>query len=186
MDDHTIVELYWARSENAIGETDKKYGTYCWQISYNILRNAHDAEECVNDTYLRVWNALPPQRPSVLRAFLARIVRNLSLDRWEQAHTQKRGGGQPAILLSELSDCIPAPGSVEQSLSDQALSEAISQWLRNQTTKNRVAFVRRYWYADSIRQIAKRLGLSESGAKSMLHRLRRSLKDHLEQEGIAI
>ena len=184
MDDTAIVELYWSRSEHAVEETDRKYGNYCWQISYNILHNAHDAEECVNDTWLRVWNAIPPQRPAVLRAFLARITRNLSLDRWEQLRAQKRGGGQAAALLSELADCIPAPVSPEQHLSDQAISQAVSQWLRVQTSRNRVAFVRRYWYADSISQVAKRLDLSESGTKSLLHRLRRSLKAHLEQEGI--
>ncbi|MBP3633656.1 MAG: sigma-70 family RNA polymerase sigma factor [Oscillospiraceae bacterium] len=186
MDDNAIVALYWARSEDAIEETNKKYGTYCWQVSYNILRNGHDADECVNDTWLRAWNALPPQRPSRLQAFLAKITRNLSLDRWEQSHTQKRGGGQTAILLSELSDCIPSSSSIDQTLSDQALSETICRWLRDQPQKSRVAFIRRYWYADSVHQVAKRIGLTESGTKSLLHRLRRNLKDYLEQEGIVL
>lgn len=186
MDDSAIVDLYWSRSEDAIWETSKKYGTYCWQISYNILRNAQDADECVNDTWLRTWNALPPKRPTILQAFLAKIVRNLSLDRWEQSHTKKRGGGQTAILLSELSDCIPSSVCVEQSMTDQALAETICHWLRTQPDKNRVAFVRRYWYADSVHQISKQLGLSESGTKSLLHRLRRGLKIHLEKEGIIL
>jgi len=184
MDDNAIVDLYWARSEDAILETDKKYGAYCRRVSYNILRDYSDAEECVNDTWLRAWNALPPQRPMRLQVFLARIARNLSLDRWEYAHTKKRGGGQTAVLLSELSDCIPAPGSVEQELDDRALPEAISCWLRQQPVKYRVAFIRRYWYADCVERVAKRLGMTESGTKSLLHRLRRSLKAHLEQEGI--
>lgn len=186
MDDNTIVDLYWARSEDAIAETNKKYGSYCWQVSYNILRNSHDADECVNDTWLRTWNALPPQRPARLQAFLAKIARNLSLDRWEQSHAKRRGGGQTFILLSELSDCIPASDSIEQTLTDQAVSTAISVWLKNQSPKNRAAFVRRYWYADSIHQAAKRLGLSESATKSLLHRLRRSLKVYLEEEGIVL
>ena len=186
MDDNAIVDLYWARSEDAIWETNRKYGAYCWQISYNILRNSQDADECVNDTWLRTWNALPPQRPTKFQIFLAKITRNLSLDRWEQAHAKKRGGGQTALLLSELSDCIPSANSVEQILDEQALSEAISKWLHLQPLKNRVAFIRRYWYADSTQQIAKRLAISESAAKSLLHRLRHSLKTYLEQEGIAI
>ena len=186
MDDNAIMDLYWARSEDAILETNRKYGSYCRQISYNILHNSQDADECVNDTWLRTWNALPPQRPTKFQIFLAKIVRNLSLDRWEQSHAKKRGGGQTAILLSELSDCIPSPDSTEQALSEQALAKAISQWLHIQPLRNRVAFVRRYWYADTTQQVAKRLAISESAAKSLLHRLRRSLKDHLEQEGITV
>ena len=186
MDDNAIVDLYWERSEEAIWETNRKYGAYCWQISYNILRNSQDADECVNDTWLRTWNALPPQRPTRFQIFLAKITRNLSLDRWEQSHAKKRGGGQTALLLSELSDCLPSPNDIEQILDERSLSEAISKWLHLQPLKNRVAFIRRYWYADSTQQVAKRLAISESAAKSLLHRLRHSLKVYLEQEGIAI
>ena len=184
MDDTAIVDLYWSRSEDAIVETDRKYGTYCWKIAYNILYNHQDADECVNDTWLRTWNAIPPQRPERFQAFLAKIVRNLSLDRWEQAHSKKRGGGQTAILLSELSDCIPASDSIEHAMANRALSVAISKWLRGLSLKNRVAFVRRYWYGDTIQLMAKRMGITESGIKSLLHRLRRDLKRYLEQEEI--
>ena len=184
MEDGQILDLFWARSEDAIAETDKKYGAYCYQVSYNILRNRQDADECVNDTWLRAWNAMPPHRPGKLQAFLGKLTRNLSLDRWDRMQAQKRGGGRTALLLSELTDCIPAPGGVEHTLEDAAVAEAIAAWLRKQPARNRVAFVRRYWYADSTTQVAKRLGLSEGGVKSLLHRLRGSLKSHLEQEGI--
>jgi len=186
MEDNQILDLYRARNPDAILQTDQKYGMYCRQISFRILRSREDAEECVNDTWLKTWNSIPPQQPHHLKAWLAKVTRNLSLDRWEQAQTLKRGGGRTTILLSELSDCIPSDSSVEQAMNDRALSAAISKWLRSQPPKNRVAFVRRYWYADSVSSVAKRVGLSEGGTKSLLHRLRNSLKTYLEQEGIAV
>lgn len=185
MEDHAIVDLYWSRSEDAIAETDKKYGPYCRQISYNILRSTYDADECVNDTWLRAWNAMPPQRPNHLKGFLAKLTRNLSLDRWDKAHAEKRGG-RTGLLLSELTDCIPDPHTMEQTLDDRAVSLAISKWLAQQKPRDRVVFVRRYFYADAINVVAKRAGLTEGGAKSLLHRLRSSLKRHLEQEGIVL
>ena len=186
MEDEQILDLYWDRNPDAILQTDQKYGPYCRQISYHILRSREDAEECVNDTWLKSWHSIPPARPSHLKAFLGKLTRNLSLDRWDQAQAQKRGGGRTKLLLSELSDCIPAADSIEKAMEDKAISAAISRWLRQQTPKNRVAFVRRYWYADSMQAVAKRLGLTEGGAKSLLHRLRGSLKRHLEQEGIVL
>lgn len=186
MDDSGILELYWARNQDAIAETDKKYGSYCRQISYNILRSTQDADECVNDTWLKAWNAMPPQRPQKLQAFLGKIVRNVSLDRWDRAQAGKRGSGRAALLLSELSECVPSPQTVERALDDAAITAAISAWLRQQTPKNRVAFVRRYWYADSTAQVARQVGLAEGGVKSLLHRLRESLRNHLEQEGIVL
>ena len=186
MEDHQILDLYRARNPDAILQTDRKYGMYCRQISLRILRNKEDAEECVNDTWLKTWNSIPPQCPHHLKAWLGKVTRNLSLDRWEQNRTLKRGGGRTTVLLSELSDCIPSGNSVEQAMNDKALSAAISKWLRSQTPKNRVAFVRRYWYADSLSSVAKRVGLTEGGTKSLLHRLRNSLKTHLEQEGIFV
>jgi len=186
MEDSAIVDLYWSRSEDAIEETDKKYGAYCRQVSYNILRSPQDADECVNDTWLRAWNAMPTQRPRYLKSFLAKLTRNLSLDRWDLAHAEKRGGGRTGLLLSELSECVPSPDTVEKELDDQAISAAIAKWLRQQKPRDRVAFVRRYFYADAINMVAKRVGLSENGAKSLLRRLRADLKTHLEQEGIAL
>lgn len=186
MDDTQILDLYWGRDPEAIRQTDQKYGSYCRQVSFQILRNNQDAEECVNDTWLKAWNAMPPHRPGKLQAFLAKLTRNLSLDRWERDRAQKRGGGRTALLLSELEECVPAAGTMEQALDDRAVSAAISAWLRKQTPRNRAAFLRRYWYADTTTQVAKRLGLSEGGAKSLLHRLRQSLKAYLEQEGIEV
>lgn len=186
MEDNQIVDLYWERNPDAILKTDEKYGLYCRQISYRILRSREDAEECVNDTWLKTWNSVPPTRPYHLKAFLGKLTRNLSLDRWDLLQAGKRGSGRTALLLSELSDCIPAAETVERTLEDKAISAAISQWLRNQQPKNRVAFVRRYWYADSVSTVAKQVGLTEGGTKALLHRLRKSLKTHLEQEGIAV
>lgn len=185
MEDQQILELYWARSEDAIAETHRKYAPYCYQVSYNILRSSQDADECVNDTWLRAWNAIPPQRPTRLQAYLARLTRNLSLDRLDQRHAEKRGG--PAgVLLSELSECVPSPETVERTLDDREISAAISAWLWKQPDKSRVAFVRRYFYADSLSQVARRVGLSEGGVKSLLHRQRESLRRYLKQEGISI
>ena len=186
MEDEQILDLYWARSETAITETDRKYGAYCRTVSYNILRSQEDAEECVNDTWLRAWHAMPPQRPGKLKAFLGKLTRNLSLDRWDMAHAEKRGGGRTGLLLSELSDCIPSPNTVERAMDDAAIADAISAWLRKQPHRQRVAFVRRYWYADSVTQVAQRLGLSEGATKSLLHRQRQSLRAYLEQEGVAL
>lgn len=186
MDDNAIIDLYWARSEDAITETDHKYGAYCRQIAYHILRDSQDADECVNDTWLRAWNSMPTQRPAKLQAFLAKLTRNLSLDRWDMAHAEKRGGGRTALLLSELSDCIPDSHTVEQALDDRAIADAISRWLKQQKPRDRMIFIRRYFYADAINAVAKRAGLTEGGTKSLLHRLRGSLKRHLEQEGIAL
>lgn len=186
MEDEQILDLYWTRSESAIAETDRKYGAYCRQVSFHILRSREDAEECVNDTWLRAWRAMPPHRPRLLKAFLGKLTRNLSLDRWDYAHAEKRGGGRTGLLLSELSDCIPSPDTLERTLEDSAIAGAISAWLWKQPQRQRVAFVRRYWYADSVTEVAKRLGISEGGAKSLLHRQRQSLKAHLEREGIAL
>lgn len=185
MEDQQIIDLYWARSQQAVVETERKYAPYCRQVAYQILRSAQDADECVNDTWLRAWNAIPPQRPVRLQAYLARLTRNLSLDRLDQRQAKKRGGSM-GVLLSELSECIPSPDTVERVMENREISHAISAWLRQQPERSRVAFVRRYFYADSLSQIARRVGLSEGGVKSLLHRQRGSLRQYLEQEGIAV
>lgn len=185
MEDARILDLYFARDQEAIRETDAKYGGYCHGISYRILNSHSDADECVNDTWLQTWNAVPPQRPQCLQAFLGRVVRNLSLDRWEFLRAKKRGGGRVEALLSELEGCIPAPlATPEEMLTEQAVGEAVSRWLEQQPRKNRVAFVRRYWYADSLAETAARIGCSQSAAKSLLHRMRGSLRTFLQQEGV--
>ena len=178
MEDAQIIDLYWARSEQAVQETDTKYG--------NILKNFEDSEECVSDTWLKAWNAMPPQRPSVLSAFLGRITRNLSLDRYKAAHAEKRGGDSFPAALDELSECVPARQNVEQTMDERELGAAIDRFLRTISEKQCSLFLRRYWYAESISQIAERFSMKENTVKSMLFRTREQLRVFLQKEGIAV
>ena len=184
MDDAMILDLYWSRSESAIHETAEKYGGYCSTIANNILRNQEDAEECVNDTYLRAWDAIPPQRPTVLRAFLGKITRNLSLNKYKEQRTQKRGGSEVDLLLSELEDCIPSGSDVEREFESSLIVPAINAYLQTLDSNNRIVFVRRYWYVESIQSISLRFQMSESKVKSMLFRTRKGLKAYLDSEGV--
>ena len=186
MEDHEIVNLYWARSEQAIQESDDKYGTFCRSIARNILRQEQDAEECVNDTWLKAWNAMPPQRPGILSAFFGRITRNLSLDRWRYSRAAKRGGPQVELALEELGECVPAPGAPEEHLEERETAALISQFLRTQPPLERSLFLRRYWYLDSVSVLAQRYHISESAVKSKLHRTRLRLKEVLLKEGVAV
>lgn len=186
MKDNEIIELYWKRNEAAITATADKYGSYCHTISYNILHNKEDAEECVNDTWLGAWKSLPPQRPNRLATYLGKITRNLSLDRFKQYNAEKRGRGQTELVLSELEDCIPAKTDVEQSVDEMALVESINQFLYAQPEQKRNIFIRRYWYLYPIRDIAETYGMGESKIASMLFRMRNELKLHLEKEGIML
>lgn len=129
MDDTKIIDLFWMRSESAISETANKYGSYCHLIAFRILHNDRDSEECVNDTWLGAWNAMPPKRPTVLSTFLGRITRNLSLDRWKQYNAKKRGSGEITVALEELQECIPAPVGVETTLDDMALADTLSRFI---------------------------------------------------------
>ena len=185
MNDAGIIDLYWQRSERAIPETENAYGPYCHTVAYNLLRNADDAEESVNDTWLAAWNAMPPERPSALRAWLGRITRNLSLDRWKAGRTQSRGAGMET-LLGELDECIPDHRGPEQAAEERVLAECVSAFLRGQTTDNRYIFLRRYWYGEDIAAIAKRLDCGESRVKSALFRTRKALRAFLEKEGITV
>ena len=148
MDDNDIIELFWQRSEDALTECGSKYGGYCRTVAKNILSNDGDADECVNDTWFRAWNAIPPARPPRLKAFLAKITRNLALDRYENAHAQKRGGGNVEIALEELAD-IPAPEA-----DSGEITKAINRFLRSESPENTDIFVKRYWFLQSIREIA--------------------------------
>ena len=186
MEDRQIIELYWDRREQAIVESDRKYGAYCRSISRRILAVEEDAEECVNDTWLHAWNAMPPQRPGVLSAFFGKLTRNLSLDRWRRNRAAKRGGSQVELALHELGDCLPAPGGPEQALDEKETGRVISQFLRTQPELDRTLFVRRYWHMESIFDLAVRFQLRESQVKSRLFRTRRRLKAALEKEGIAV
>jgi RNA polymerase sigma-70 factor (ECF subfamily) len=176
MQDGQIVELYFARKEEAIAATSAKYNSYCMQIAMNILHNREDSEECVNDTYLAAWNSIPPQRPEKLAAYLGRLTRNLSLNRYKSMNAARRGGGELALSLNELDECI-ADNSAEQNAEDTG--RLISEFLYTQHKETRQVFVRRYFYNDSLADIADRFGMSDSKVKSMLHRTRLALKAYL-------
>ena len=186
MDDSRIIELYWQRDERAIAESNTKYGQLCTRIAMNILDNAQDAEECVNDTYLKAWNAIPPARPIRLGAFLVRITRNLSLDRYRASHAAKRGEYLFEESLDELGECIPAGEHTRPDAEAEArrIGECITKFLARQTPDARDIFICRYFYADPIEKIARDFGFSESKVKSMLHRARQRLRKYLESEGI--
>lgn len=186
MDDERIVDLYWERSENAIAETSAKYGRYCKYIAYNILQNHEDSEECVNDTYMKAWAAMPSYRPSKLSAFLGKITRNLSLNRYKKSTTQKRGAGQIPLALDELQECLPSSSSVEKEMDDILLKDALNQFLSELDRENRIIFMQRYWYLCSIKEIAKEHHFTESKVKMILSRLRSQLKIFFEKEGIEI
>ncbi|MGI5894752.1 MAG: RNA polymerase sigma factor [Candidatus Merdivicinus sp.] len=186
MNDEQIIELYWNRSEDAITQTDCKYGAYCRKISMNILHNEEDTEECVSDAYLGVWNAIPPQRPHAFSAFLGKITRNISLHRWQKNRAGKRGGGDTGILLSELEECLPARNSFDETLDSRALGNTLNAFLDTLTSEQRIIFVRRYWYADPIEEISFRMGLSSSKVTSVLFRLRKKLLIFLQKEGFSV
>ena len=186
MDDETIVGLYWTRQESAIAESERKYGNYCRAIADNILHSREDSEECVSDTWLHAWNAIPPKRPAVLSAFLGKITRNLALDRWKLQHAEKRGSGSVALALDELAECIPSGGGLERVLDEKELSSTLDAFLRTLPERECSVFLRRYWYSDSVRDVARRFGMNENSTKSMLFRTREKLRKYLEGEGIAI
>ena len=186
MDDNEIIDLYWARSQQAIAESERKYGAYCRTVARNILSRTEDAEECVNDTWLRAWNVMPPQRPALLQAFFGRLTRNLSLDRWRRDRAQKRGGSQVELALEELEDCLAARDRVDEAMDAQTTADLISGFVRGLAQQDRVLFVRRYWHLDDIQTLAKRMGMGQSQVKSRLHRIRQRLKAELEKEGVAV
>lgn len=182
MDDGAIIALYWSRDEGAIAETQKKYGAYCRTIALNILGSAEDAEECVSDALHNAWNAIPPQRPGSLSAFLGRIVRNLSISRRRHERAGKRYSGLD-VMLSELEECLPGPGGVEDAVEGRELTGCIERWLDGLAREDRVVFLRRYWYGDGVQALARAHGVGANQMAKRLQRLRSSLKRQLEQEG---
>lgn len=186
MEDDRIIELYWMREEAAISETEQKYGRYLLKIAQNILGDLEDSKESVNDTYLRAWKSMPPHKPAVLSAFLGKIARELSIDRFRSRHRQKRRASEYAISLSELEECVTDGDTTDQIVELQLLAEAISKYLRALSVEARSTFLGRYYYMDSIKEVAAYWGMSESKVKSMLHRTRMGLKVYLEQEGFQI
>lgn len=186
MDDKKIIELYFARSQEALREVGEKYGPYCRAIAWNILGSDQDAEECVNDTWLRSWEVIPPQRPGHLSVFLGKITRNLALNRWAAHRAKKRGGGEVPLVLAELEECVPGGREPEEALDEKVLADAVAAYLRTQPMLRRMVFIRRYWYCNTVPVIARQLSMAEGTVKSTLHRMRRELKDYLEKEGIAL
>ena len=182
VEDEKIIELFLERSEDAIAETSKKYGAYCHKIAKNILSDDLDAGECVNDTYLAAWNSIPPQIPNVFRLFLAKITRNVALDKYAY-HNAKKRSLMLETTLSEFSEAVPGQFSVEKEQENKEISKVISDFLRGIEKEQRVIFVRRYFFNDSIKEIADRFKISESKTKSILFRVRKKLKSHLEMEG---
>lgn len=185
MEDRKIIELYWSRAEEAIRETDVKYGRLCRHIARNILASPEDSEECVNDTWLGLWNAIPPQRPSRFSAFVGRITRNLALKRFDYL-TAARRCPEMICSLEELGDCVSGRASVEDELENRRVEETIDSFLRSLGEEKRTVFIRRYWYFDSIEHICRRTSYSQSKVKSMLYHTRQKLRDYLESEGIEV
>ena len=186
MTDEGIVNLYWDRNEAAITETDLKYGRYCFSISYNILSNKEDSDECVNDTYNAAWNSMPPQRPVILSAFLGKIVRNISLNRYKEITAQKRGGNQMELILDELGEIASdMPGPDDRVIQTQ-LVKAINEFLAGLPAEKRIMFVRRYWYADDIGAIAKRMGMSANNVSVEIRRVRLKLRGYLIERGFGV
>lgn len=184
MDDTQIIALYEQRDEQALRATEQKYGVYCQTIARNLL-GFEDAEECVSDTWLTAWKRIPPTKPQSLRAFLGRITRTLAISRWRGLHARKRGSDM-TLLLSELDECLPAPGDVEQTLAAKELSGLLSAWLRSLAGEERVLFLRRYWYGVSVKQLAEETECTENQMAQRMRKLRAMLRKRLEQEEIYI
>lgn len=186
MEDSQIIALYFARDEQALAETDRKYGRFCFSLANSILRNPSDSEEIVSDTYLKTWQVIPPEKPTVFRMFLAKITRNLAFSRWRSDCAQKRGGGEMSLVLEELADCIPSPGAVEDSLNLQELTAQIRSFLDEQSTREQNIFLRRYFFVEDTKQIAARYGLTPDAVLRSLSRTRKKLKNYLIQEGYGL
>ena len=185
MDDKQIIELYFERNEQAIKETQNKYGAFCHRIAMNILGIHEDAEECVNDTYYSVWKQIPPTVPEVFKVYLGRITRNLSISRFRAMRAKKRYSSME-IMLSELNDCVPSSSNVEQTIEVMQLSNYISEWLDSLPEEDCALFVRRYWFGDEVQELAKKCGITAAKMAQRMLRLRKSLKAALEQKGVAL
>ena len=186
MDDKDIIQLYFDRDQKALSATAKKYGKYCTSIAKNILGNDEDAEECVNDTYLNTWNSIPPTRPTILSAFLGKITRNIAFNKYRHNHVKKRGSGEMALVLDELTDCVSGLENIEQEIDRRELVETINSFLDTLSPQKRNVFICRYWYSDSVASIAKRYGMNENNVSVILNRLRPKLKKYLEERGFEL
>lgn len=183
MEDHAIVDLYWSRDPEAIRQTGEKYGGYCRAIARNILSDRRDAEECVNDTWLGAWNAMPENRPGLLAPFLGKITRNLALTRWRAARAEKRGGGELPLVLDELSECVSSADTL-QTLEAAELENEINRFLGTLPERECGVFLRRYWFTEPMADIARRYGMRENTVRTSLFRSREKLRRYLEKEGL--
>ena len=186
MDDSKIVQLYWDRNEQALNATSDKYGNYCISIAKNILGNKEDAEECVNDTYMRAWNSLPPHRPNILSTYLGKITRNLSFNLYKRNTADKRGGGEVPVVLDEIVDLVSDTDDVEKEIDRRELVKAIDDFLGKLPADKRSIFICRYWYFDSISNIASRFGMTNNYVSVLLNRLRLKLHNYLLERGFEI
>ena len=185
MDDKRIIELFFDRSEKAIQELDVKYGKLCHRLSYNILHDHQDAEECVNDTYLGLWNAIPPARPDPLRAYICKVVRNISLKLYYRKEAEKRSSVY-TLAIQELEDCLPAPDTVEAEMETRELTLLIEHFLDTLSHENSVIFLRRYWFSDTYAEISERVGLPEKSVSMRLVRIRKQLKQYLLKSEVSL
>ncbi len=185
MKDEEIINLYWNKSENAIFETEKKYRKYCEYIAYNILQDKEDTKECINDAFLNVWNAIPPQKPKILKAFLGKITRNLAINKYEKKKAKKRGWTIEAVL-EELEECISDNHRIEEKIEYEELIKNINVFLETLSKDKRKIFIERYWYLNSIKVISKNNKLTESNTKTTLSRIRNQLKKFLDERGVEI
>lgn len=183
MDDQSIVELYLQRDENAIKESRNKYEAYCYRIAMNILSVAEDVEECINDTWISVWNRIPPVIPKSLKAFLGKLVRDISLSRYRAVHAKKRYNGME-LILDELAECIPSGQDIQKSLEQKELSETVNGWLDSLPQEDRVLFVKRYYYGETVKQLSEMQSCTENQMAQKMMKLRNKLKAHLLSGGV--
>ena len=184
MDDQSIIELYLQRDERALTETQLKYGGYCMEVAYRILENRQDSEECVNDVYLKLWNCIPPHKPLALRGFIAKITRNLALNRIRDTRIQRRGGGEMTVALDELGECLSDGESVADDYLRRELGEYINRFLRSLPPRDCDLFLCRYYFLYPTSEIAQKQGISEAHVRANLSRTRRKLKVYLEKHGL--
>ena len=185
MDDGMIIDMYWNRNESAIEETNKKYGSYCFTIANNILNNKEDSDECVNDTWLRTWNVIPPKKPEKFKIFLGKITRNLSFDKYKSKHSSKRNC-EMLYILDELSECISGGNTTDKEVEMKLLSECINSFLKTISERDRAVFLKRYFYALTVTEIADKLNITPNNTSAILSRIRNKLREYLVKEGFEI
>ena len=183
MKDSEIIELYWNKDSRAISASAVQYGAYCFSIANGILDDARDSEECVNDTWLRAWNAIPPTRPNILKVFFAKITRHLSFDRYKARRSLKRGGGETSLVLEELAECIAGETDVEGQVNAKQLGEAINRFVASLSEREQNVFIRRYFFSEPVKTIAERYDMNENHVNVSLSRIRKRLRSHLSKEG---